>query len=149
MRAVIQRVKKASVTVNNKKISSINQGFLVLLGIEKNDSIDDIAYIVKKIVGLRVFEDSDEKMNLTIQDVKGEIIIVSQFTLAGDARKGRRPSFSNAMHPDKANDMYMQVVDTIRTFGIKVGTGEFGAMMDVELINDGPVTILLDSHRNF
>ena len=149
MRAVIQRVKSASVTVESKVISSIKQGFLILLGVEKGDTQGDIDYIVNKIVGLRVFEDSDEKMNLSIQDIKGEIIVVSQFTLAGDARKGRRPSFSNAMAPQDANKMYMQVVESVKSFGIEVGTGQFGAMMDVELINDGPVTILLDSHRNF
>ena len=149
MRAVVQRVKNASVTVGSEIISSINQGFLVLLGVEKGDTQQDIDYIVNKIVGLRIFEDSDEKMNLSVLDIKGEIIVVSQFTLAGDARKGRRPSFSNAMEPDKANQMYTQTVDQIKSFGINVGTGEFGAMMDVELINSGPVTILLDSHRNF
>ena len=149
MRAVIQRVKSASVTVENEVISSISQGFLILLGVVKEDTQADIDYIVKKIVGLRVFEDSDEKMNLSIQDIKGEIIVVSQFTLAGDARKGRRPSFSNAMAPEYANKMYMQVVEQIKSYGIPTGTGSFGAMMDVELVNDGPVTILLDSHRNF
>lgn len=149
MRAVIQRVKRASVTVDKEVISSIEQGFLILLGVVKEDTQTDIDYMVSKIVGLRVFEDSDEKMNLSIQDIKGEIIIVSQFTLAGDARKGRRPSFSNAMPPEAANKMYMQVVEQIKSYGIYTGTGSFGAMMDVELINDGPVTILLDSHRNF
>lgn len=149
MRAVIQRVQRASVTVEDKVISSINQGFLVLLGVEKGDVQEDIDYMVKKIVGLRVFEDSDEKMNLSIQDINGEIIIVSQFTLAGDVRKGRRPSFSNAMAPNEANDMYLEIVKQIKSFGINVGTGEFGAHMDVELINDGPVTILLDSRRKF
>lgn len=149
MRAVIQRVKRASVTVDKEVISSIEQGFLILLGVVKEDTQTDIDYMVSKIVGLRVFEDSDEKMNLSIQDIKGEIIIVSQFTLAGDARKGRRPSFSNAMPPEDANKMYMQVVEQIKSYGIYTGTGSFGAMMDVELINDGPVTILLDSHRNF
>jgi len=149
MRAVIQRVKNASVTVDNKVISSINQGYLVLLGVEKGDLQSDIDYIVNKIVGLRVFEDTDEKMNLSIKDIQGEIIVVSQFTLAGDARKGRRPSFSNAMAPNEANKMYMKVVDQIKSYGIKVGTGEFGADMDVSLINSGPVTILLDSHRKF
>lgn len=149
MRAVIQRVKRASVAVDNEVISSIEQGFLILLGVVKEDTQTDIDYIVNKIVGLRVFEDSDEKMNLSIQDIKGEIIVVSQFTLAGDARKGRRPSFSNAMPPKDANKMYMQVVEQIKSYGIYTGTGSFGEMMDVELINDGPVTILLDSHRNF
>lgn len=149
MRAVIQRVKNASVTVENQVISSIEQGYLILLGVVKEDTQADIDYIVKKIVGLRVFEDSDEKMNLSIQDIKGEIIVVSQFTLAGDARKGRRPSFSNAMAPEEANKVYMQVVEQIKSYGINTGTGSFGAMMDVKLINDGPVTILLDSHRKF
>ena len=149
MRAVIQRVKRASVKVNDTIISSIGHGYLVLLGVEKNDTQQDIDYIVSKIVGLRIFEDSDEKMNLSILDVKGEIIVVSQFTLAGDARKGRRPSFSNAMMPDQANRMYLDVAASLRVFGINVGTGEFGAMMNVELINSGPVTILLDSRRTF
>lgn len=145
----MQRVKSASVTVDTKIISSINHGFLVLLGVESGDTDADTDYIVNKIVGLRIFEDADEKMNLSIQDIKGEIIIVSQFTLAGDARKGRRPSFSNAMEPNEANKMYMKVVEQIRQMGINVGTGEFGAMMDVALVNSGPVTILLDSRRKF
>ena len=149
MRAVIQRVKSASVTIDGKATASIAQGFLVLLGVEKEDTQQDIDYVAKKIVGLRIFEDSDDKMNLSILDVKGEIIVVSQFTLAGDARKGRRPSFSNAMLPDEANKMYIQVVEQLKIYGLNVGTGKFVAMMDVELINSGPVTILLDSHRNF
>jgi len=149
MRAVVQRVKSASVTVDDKIVSSIGNGFLVLLGVENGDTQQDIDYIVSKITGLRIFEDLDEKMNLSVLDVKGEIIVVSQFTLAGDARKGRRPSFSNAMLPEKANQMYMQVVESIQSFGINVGTGIFGAMMDVELVNSGPVTILLDSRRTF
>jgi len=149
MRAVIQRVKSASVTVENDVISSIDKGFLILLGVVKGDTQVDIDYIASKIVGLRVFEDLDEKMNLSIKDIGGEIIVVSQFTLAGDARKGRRPSFSSAMPPEDANKMYMQVVEQIQSYGINTGTGSFGATMDVALINDGPVTILLDSHRNF
>ncbi len=149
MRAVVQRVSSASVKVQHQVISSIGHGYLVLLGVEKNDDQQDINYIVNKIIGLRVFEDSEEKMNLSILDIKGEIIVVSQFTLAGDARKGRRPSFSNAMLPEKANELYMQVVEIIRSYGVNTGTGEFGAMMDVELVNSGPVTILLDSHRTF
>ncbi len=149
MRAVVQRVSSASVKVQNQVISSIGHGYLVLLGVEKNDDQQDINYIVNKIIGLRVFEDSEEKMNLSILDIKGEIIVVSQFTLAGDARKGRRPSFSNAMLPEKANELYMQVVENIRSYGVNTGTGEFGAMMDVELVNSGPVTILLDSRRTF
>ena len=149
MRAVVQRVSSASVKVQNQVVSSIGHGYLVLLGVEKNDDQQDINYIVNKIIGLRVFEDSEEKMNLSILDIKGEIIVVSQFTLAGDARKGRRPSFSNAMLPEKANELYMQVVENIRSYGVNTGTGEFGAMMDVELVNSGPVTILLDSRRTF
>ena len=145
----MQRVKSASVRVDDKIISSINHGFLVLLGVESGDTDADTDYIVNKIVGLRIFEDADEKMNLSIQDIKGEIIIVSQFTLAGDARKGRRPSFSNAMEPNEANKIYNQLVEQIRQMGIHVGTGEFGAMMDVALVNSGPVTILLDSRRKF
>lgn len=149
MRAVIQRVKSASVTVDSNVISTITTGFLVLLGVEKGDTQTDIDYIVNKIIGLRIFEDDDGKMNLSIKDINGQIIVVSQFTLAGDARKGRRPSFSNAMLPDEALALYNDTIDQIRFYNIKVGTGKFGADMDVSLVNYGPVTILLDSHRKF
>lgn len=149
MRAVIQRVKSASVTVDSNVISTITTGFLVLLGVEKGDTQTDIDYIVNKIIGLRIFEDDDGKMNLSIKDIHGQIIVVSQFTLAGDARKGRRPSFSNAMLPDEALALYNDTIDQIRSYNIKVGTGKFGADMDVALVNYGPVTILLDSHRKF
>lgn len=149
MRAVIQRVKSASVTVDSNIISTITTGFLVLLGVEKGDTQTDIDYIVNKITNLRIFEDDDGKMNLSIKDINGQIIVVSQFTLAGDARKGRRPSFSNAMLPDEALALYNDTIDQIRSYNIKVGSGKFGADMDVALVNYGPVTILLDSHRGF
>lgn len=149
MRAVIQRVKSASVRVDNKIISSIDKGYLIFIGVEKGDAQGDVDYITNKVVGIRIFEDENDKMNLSIQDVSGEIIIVSQFTLAGDARKGRRPSFSNAMLPDEANELYVSVINSIKENNIKVYTGEFGAHMNVELINDGPVTILLDSKKGF
>lgn len=149
MRAVIQRVTRASVTVEGVKISEIGKGFLVLLGVGQEDSEKDMEYIVDKITNLRVFEDENEKMNLSLKDINGELLVVSQFTLYGDCRKGRRPSFSSAAHPTNANEMYLEVCERLRGQGFDVKTGQFAAMMDVELVNDGPVTIMLDSQRNF
>ncbi|SHJ72456.1 D-tyrosyl-tRNA(Tyr) deacylase [Anaerobranca californiensis DSM 14826] len=149
MRAVIQRVSKASVTVAGSKISEIGKGFLVLLGVGQDDGEVDMNYIVDKITNLRVFEDENEKMNLSLKDIGGELLVVSQFTLYGDCRKGRRPSFSSAASPEEANRLYLQVCEKLKEQGFTVKQGQFAAMMDVELVNDGPVTILLDSKKNF
>ncbi|WP_026906309.1 D-aminoacyl-tRNA deacylase [Paucisalibacillus globulus] len=145
MRAVVQRAINASVTVNKDVVGKISNGFVVLLGVTHEDTIDDAKYLVNKIVNLRIFEDENEKMNLSLKDVDGEILSVSQFTLYGDTRKGRRPNFMQAAKPDKANDLYEQFNDLIRTEGVIVETGKFGAMMDVMLTNVGPVTLILDS----
>ncbi len=149
MRAVIQRVKEAKVEVNGDIIGKIGEGFLVLLGIRKDDTEEDVRYLADKVIGLRIFEDEAGKMNLSITDINGEILAVSQFTLYGDCRKGRRPSFDEAAQPDLAERFYELFVDEIRKKGIKVETGRFRALMDVHLINSGPVTILLDSRKLF
>ena len=145
MRAVIQRVKKAAVTVENEKIAAIQQGFLVFVGVEEEDTEEDAEYIARKISAMRIFSDSDEKMNLALQDVKGSVLSVSQFTLHAETKKGNRPSFAKAARPEKAQSLYEYFNENIREKGILVQTGVFGAMMDIELINDGPVTILMDS----
>lgn len=147
MKLVIQRVKSASVTINEKIYSSINNGLLVLYGVEKGDTEDFSKYLCDKILKLRIFEDENEKMNLSVKDVNGEILIVSQFTLAGDTRKGTRPSFDSAMPPQEAKIMYENFVSMVReNCSLEVKTGIFGAMMDVALINDGPVTFILEKH---
>ncbi|HWR19247.1 MAG TPA: D-aminoacyl-tRNA deacylase [Clostridia bacterium] len=148
MRAVVQRVSNASVTVEGRVTGSIQKGFLVLLGIEEDDTGKDLDYILDKLLGLRIFEDADGKMNLSIMDVEGQILLVSQFTLLGDARHGRRPSFIRAARPEKAIPLYEEVILKLRQ-SIRVETGEFGAHMDVALVNDGPVTILLESRKAF
>ena len=145
MRAVIQRVSQASVSVDYDLVGRIDQGLLVLLGVEQNDSSADLAYMVKKTIGMRIFEDQEGKMNLSIQQVVGQILVVSQFTLLGDLRKGNRPSFVDAAPPEQANKMYERFVSSIRDESIEAQTGVFGAKMQVQLVNDGPVTILLDS----
>jgi len=145
VRAVIQRVKKAAVTVENEKIAAIQQGFLVFVGVEEEDTEEDAEYIARKISAMRIFSDSDEKMNLALQDVKGSVLSVSQFTLHAETKKGNRPSFAKAARPEKAQSLYEYFNENIREKGILVQTGVFGAMMDIELINDGPVTILMDS----
>lgn len=147
MRAIIQKVSKASVVVENEKVSEIGPGFMVLLGVKDTDDKDDLAYIKKKISNLRIFEDSDEKMNLSLKDVGGEILVVSQFTLYGDARKGNRPSFTSSAKADKAKEYYEILIDDLREEGFKVKTGVFQTHMQVSLTNDGPVTIILDSER--
>ena len=147
MRAVIQRVSSASVTVDGKEISAIDQGFLILLGVEKNDKLEDLNYMVKKTIGLRIFKDDKNKMNHSIQDVSGEMLVVSQFTLCADTQKGRRPSYLNAASPEMAKDMYGQYCKKLRDENISVKMGQFGAMMEVKLINDGPVTIVLNSRE--
>lgn len=149
MRLVIQRVNHAGVQVSGKEIASCRKGLLVLLGVTHDDSMEDVEYCASKTLGLRIFEDEDEKMNLSIQDIQGEILVVSQFTLYGDIRKGRRPSFVNSAKPDKANELYEEYVKYLQKENIPVSTGQFGADMKVELINDGPVTILVDSKKMF
>ena len=148
MKAVIQRVSSASVTVADKKISKIGSGLLILLGITKKDEERDIDYLVNKTAGLRIFKDANQNMNLSLQDIGGEVLVVSQFTLCADTRRGRRPSFINAAEPIIANNMYDQFCQKLQLLSIPVSRGQFGASMDVELINDGPVTILLDSRVN-
>ena len=147
MKAVIQRVSGAKVEVDGSVVSSINKGLLVLLGVEKGDTENDIAYISNKIANLRIFEDSAAKMNLSVRDISGEILVVSQFTLLADCRKGNRPSFVDAEEPEKANRIYMKVAESLRQAGISTSTGQFAASMQVHLINNGPVTILLDSRK--
>lgn len=149
MRAVIQRVSTSKVTVDNEVIGEINKGLLVLLGVTHEDTSKDVDYMVDKILNLRIFEDENDKMNLSLKDIEGEILAVSQFTLYGDVRKGRRPSFSDAARPEIANPLYEQFVQKIKDNGVKVGTGKFGAHMMVDLTNDGPVTILLESNKLF
>lgn len=145
MRAVIQRVKKAKVNVNGRSISSIEKGILVFLGVEKGDSRADADYLLDKILNLRIFEDEAQKMNLSLIDVKGEMLVVSQFTLLADCRKGRRPSFVKAELPEAAKALYEYFIDSGARKIAKVADGEFQTMMDVQLINDGPVTIVIDS----
>lgn len=145
MKLVVQRSKEASVTVNGEVVGKINNGLVVLVGVTHEDKEDDAKYLADKIVNLRIFDDNDGKMNLSLLDVQGEILSISQFTLYGDCRKGRRPNFMNAAKPDLANDLYEKFNQYIREKGVKVETGIFGAMMDVSLINDGPVTLILDS----
>lgn len=144
MKTVLQRVKSASVTIENSLYSSINNGILVLFGVEKGDTEKEAKYLAEKILKLRMFEDSESKMNLSVQDIQGEILVVSQFTLAGDCKKGTRPSFDKAAHPKIANEIYEQFVDYLKISKLPVKTGVFKAMMDVELINDGPVTFILE-----
>ena len=149
MRAVIQRVSEASVTVDGSVVGEIQLGFLVLLGVAEADSPEDASWIANKIARLRVFEDTDEKMNLALGDVHGAVLLVSQFTLYGDCRKGRRPSFIDAARPEKAVCLYQAVATELRTLGVPVETGTFQAQMQVRLLNDGPVTLLLDSTKAF
>lgn len=149
MRAVIQRVERASVSVEGEIRGQIGAGFLVLIGVEEGDGDADVRYIAEKVPNLRVFEDEQGKMNRSLLDVGGELLAVSQFTLLGDARGGRRPSFITAARPETADPMYERLVADWRARGIRVETGVFGAHMKVSLVNDGPVTILLDSRRRF
>ena len=147
MRAVIQRVNNASVSVDGEMVGSIQKGLLIFLGIGSGDTQKDLEYIADKTVGLRIFSDADDKMNLSVTDIDGEILIVSQFTLYGDCRKGRRPNFTASMPPKEAERMYEAFIDNIKNRGINVASGVFGADMQVSISNDGPVTILLDSSK--
>ena len=149
MRAVIQRVSKASITVEGTKVGEIGKGLLVFLGIEKEDSEADLNYLFDKIINLRVFEDEQGKMNLSVEAVKGELLVVSQFTLCGDCRKGRRPSFDQAAEAEIAKRYYERFIGMAKERGLKTSTGKFQAHMLVGLENDGPVTILLDSRKIF
>ncbi len=149
MRAVVQRVKESSVTVDGKVVGSIAKGLNVLLGIAKEDKEEDIIYLKDKIINLRIFEDLQGKMNLSLKDVEGELIIISQFTLYGDCRKGRRPNFMDALGGEDAEELYDSFVQHCKAEGLKVETGVFGAEMEVMIVNDGPVTVLLESKKTF
>lgn len=145
MRALIQRVSSSKVVVSGKVVGSIGRGFNVLIGISKDDTLEDVLYIKDKILNLRIFEDENEKMNLSLKDIKGEILAISQFTLYGDCRKGRRPNFMNAMAGEDAKKLYDELVLELKKSNLKVETGIFGADMKVDIQNDGPVTILIES----
>jgi D-tyrosyl-tRNA(Tyr) deacylase len=149
MRAVVQRVKHCRVTVEGAVVGEIGPGLLVLLGVAKSDNEAAADYLANKILGLRIFEDHQDKMNLSVQDKPGAMLVVSQFTLFGDVRRGKRPSFDAAAQPEEARRLYEYFVDKVRESGIRCETGQFQAMMDVELVNEGPVTILLDSEKLF
>lgn len=149
MRAVVQRVSAASVTVEGRKVGSIGPGLLVLLGVARGDTEKDGEYLAEKLAGLRIFEDEEEKMNRSVAQMGGSILLVSQFTLYGDVRHGRRPSFTQAAPPDEANRLYEDLAQKLRDKGMTVETGQFQAHMEVSLVNDGPVTILLDSGKSF
>jgi D-tyrosyl-tRNA(Tyr) deacylase len=149
MRAVVQRVSRAQVTVNGEITGQIGLGLLVLLGVGRDDTEADATYLAERIAGLRVFEDDQGKMNRSVQDVEGSVLTVSQFTLYGDVRRGKRPSFDAAAPPEKARQLYEFFVEQIRAAGLHCETGRFQEMMQVELVNEGPVTILLDSGKGF
>lgn len=149
MRAVVQRVTKGKVSIQGETVGEIGQGLVVLLGVGQEDGQEDLEYLASKIVNLRIFYDEEGKMNRSVKEVGGQVLVVSQFTLYGDCRKGRRPSFIKAAPPDKANQLYEEFVKLIQAEGITVATGRFQEEMLVEIHNDGPVTILLDSERQF
>lgn len=149
MRAILQRVSEAKVTVAGDVTGQIGKGWLVLLGVAQTDTAAEAAYLAEKTLNLRAFPDAEGKMNLSVQDVKGGVLVVSQFTLYGDCRKGRRPGFSDAAPPERANELYEHFVALIRASGLAVGTGRFQNHMDVALVNDGPVTFMLDSGKAF
>ncbi len=149
MRSVVQRVSRASVTINGEVVGSIGKGLVVLLGVHADDATTDIKWMADKLIHLRIFEDEEGKMNNSLFDIGGEMLIVSQFTLYGDCRKGRRPGYSTAARPEKAEPFYEQFVDHVQQSGIRTATGKFQAMMDVELVNDGPVTLMVDSFKQF
>jgi D-tyrosyl-tRNA(Tyr) deacylase len=147
MKCVVQRVKYAQVKVDNQVVSKIGKGILILLGISEEDEENDIYLMAEKIRNLRIFNDENQQMNLSLKDINGEILVVSQFTLLGDCRKGRRPSFSNAASIDKARDFYNKFINYLKEKGEKISTGVFQAYMEIELINDGPVTLIIDSQE--
>ncbi|MBR1654571.1 MAG: D-tyrosyl-tRNA(Tyr) deacylase [Clostridia bacterium] len=147
MKFVIQRVSKASVTVDNNVIGKINKGFLVLIGVTHNDTKEIADLMIRKLLNLRVFSDENDKMNLSLKDVEGELLLISQFTLYANCKRGNRPDFINAAKPDVAKELYEYIITKCNENGYKVETGEFGADMKVELLNDGPVTIILDSEN--
>ena len=149
MRVVVQRVTSSRVIVEDKIVGSINKGLNLLIGISKEDSEEDLIYLRDKIVNLRIFEDENDKMNLSLLDVKGDILAISQFTLYGDCRKGRRPNFMEAEGGERANSLYNKFIELLRETNLKVETGVFGAHMMVDIQNDGPVTLILDSKKNF
>lgn len=149
MRAVVQRVNYSEVVVSEKTVGKIGKGLNVLLGVEDGDTEDDVRYLADKIVNLRIFEDDNEKMNLSLLDVKGEMLVISQFTLLGDCRKGRRPNFMAAARPDEASKLYESFISCCKSYGVLVEHGIFQAQMLVRIDNDGPVTLLLDSRKNF
>lgn len=149
MRVVVQRVSSSKVIVDQKVVGSIGRGLNLLIGISKDDTYEDLKYIKDKVVNLRVFEDEENKMNRSILDIQGEILAISQFTLYGDCRKGRRPNFMNAMGGEEANELYEDFLKMLKESGLRVEKGEFGADMKVYIQNDGPVTILLDSKKEF
>ena len=149
MRAVVQRVTQAQVSISGEVVSSIGKGLLILLGVESGDVVSDATYMKDKIPNLRIFTDEQDKMNLSLLDCKGELLVVSQFTLLGDATAGRRPSFIKAARPEEATVHYEWLIQKWKEMGITVKTGVFGADMQVSLINDGPVTLLLESHKQF
>lgn len=144
MKVLIQRVKEASVSIDGNLYSSIKQGILALVGIEKGDSLEEIQKMARKLVNLRIFSDENDKMNKSILDIEGEMLIVSQFTLCGNCKKGTRPSFDNSAPPEIAKNLYEMFIKEVKNYGVYTGTGVFGAMMDVALINDGPVTFMLE-----
>jgi D-aminoacyl-tRNA deacylase len=149
MRAVVQRVSESSVSVDNKTVGSIDRGILILLGIAEDDSDRDADYLAEKIAYLRIFEDEEDKMNLSVLDIKGKALVISQFTLLGDCRKGRRPSYAHAAKPELAIPLYEKFIEKLESYGIPVEKGIFQAMMKVHLINDGPVTLMIDSKKIF
>lgn len=149
MRALVQRVKKVDLSVDGELYSKIDQGLLVFLGVSNEDDTSDIDYLIRKITGLRIFSDEEDKMNLSVKDIGGEIMLVSQFTLYGDVRKGFRPSFTQSANGEKAKDLYLEFVERLKNEFPKVQTGKFAADMQISLINDGPVTIQLDSKKEY
>ena len=146
MIAVLKRVTTGKVKIGDRIVGYIDNGLVILLGVHRDDKDEDINFLVDKILGLRIFNDSNGKMNISLQDVKGSVLVIRQFTLCGDCRKGRRPSFTKAANTDKGKLLYIGFIDAVRSRGINVKTGEFGAEMDVSLVNSGPVTFVLDSH---
>ena len=146
MIAVLQRVTTGKVKIGDRIVGDINNGLVILLGVHRDDKEEDIIFLADKVIGLRIFNDNNGKMNISLQDADGSVLVISQFTLCGDWRKGRRPSFTKAADPDKGKLLYEGFIDAVRSRGINVETGEFGAAMDVSLVNSGPVTFVLDSH---